>query len=603
MSTLVKVYYRLLADISRLSGVLLDLPDDFDEAWILHEGPKLDKDVLQYLEGNRLQQPEFPPWLQPLWESFISGKEVESILRMLRTILVFGYKAEHEPSKDQLANAVEAFASANLGVRHWSEHFLTEGLKANGVLFREAQRLVSRVVSRGDYSEVIPKHGPGAVFPPHSPCNKGNFNICTPIIEYYPYDKFFNCLPLIGSDDLNSSGYTEYGEIHARLTAVPKDSRGPRLICVHPKESIWIQQGQRTVLESSIENHPLTRGRVNFRDQGINGSLALSSSLDRSFCTIDLKEASDRVSKDLVDYLFGYTSKLLSCSRASHIQLLDGTLLELYMWAPMGNCLTFPVESLVFWSLARAGILCRHGQHCDDIYVFGDDIIVPEPYYEGAIYGLVSAGLIPNFGKTFRKGFFRESCGVDAYNGKDVTPFRMKVRGIASYSDAESACDLAKRLRRAGYCDTSAYLYRCVSRRFRMRLSLTNNPDCQGLIEYTDYDIWKLHHWERKLRFNRDLHRWEVPYHRRVRTVESIRNHAWWHVQDSLLSLERKLESTSRLDCPWEKHPPTVRELYNDRRLEYPSPRGERLHRGWSPVMAPALPWVIVKLMTDKFTF
>jgi hypothetical protein len=31
--------------------------------------------------------------------------------------------------------------------------------------------------------------------------------------------------------------------IEAKLIAVPKDSRGPRLICVHPAESIWIQQG------------------------------------------------------------------------------------------------------------------------------------------------------------------------------------------------------------------------------------------------------------------------------------------------------------------------------------------------------------------------
>jgi len=580
MSTLVKVYYRLLADISRLSGTHLSLPDDFDESWVLNEGPKLDKDVLQYLEGNRESYPEFPEWLLPLWESFISKKECESILRMLRTILVFGYKAEYEPTKEQLKNANQAFLSANQEVGFWSSHFLS-GNASQWPLFREAKRQVSRVVSRADFTEILPHHGPGAVFPPSSPAAKGNFNVCTPIIEYYPYDSNFNCLTFTGMDDLLESGKPEMEKIHCRLTAVPKDSRGPRLICVHPKEAIWIQQGQRHILEKCIENHPWTRGRINFRDQGINGSLALSSSADRSYCTIDLKEASDRVSKVLVDYLFGYTSKLLSCSRASSVYMLDGTLVELNMWAPMGNCLTFPVESLVFWALVRAGILCRHGHHCDDVYVFGDDIIVPSQYYEGAIYGLVSAGLIPNFGKTFRKGFFRESCGVDAYCGKDVTPFRMKVRAINSYSSAESASDLAKRLRQAGYCDTSAYLYSQISRRFG-RLSLTNDPNCQGLIEYTDYDFGRLLAFESKIRYNESLQRYEVPCRRRVRTTEVLHHHAWWHVQESLIRLARN--SPPYPIDPWERHAPTEGEILSDRGLEYPSPRGERLMRSWVPI-------------------
>lgn len=591
MSILVKVYSSLLADTKILSGVQLDLPDDFDVSWVLIEGPRLDKLLLKHIEENRTDSPDFLGWLLPLWDAFIADKANVRYLRLLRTLLVFGYKAEHEPTQVQLEEAQKAFSSANQDVGHWASSFITEE-RGSWPVFREARRMISGIIGSLDYSKIIPKHGPGAVFPPHDPCEKGNFDICTPIEEFYPYDSNFNCLPNLGADDLRRLSYSKFDLIECRMTAVPKDSRGPRLISVHPKESIWIQQGQRNILERQIERHPLTRGRVNFRDQSINGALALSSSKDQKFVTIDLKEASDRVSKVLIEYLLGYHAKVLGCSRASHVRLLDGSSVELHMFAPMGNCLTFPIESITFWSLVRAGILMRHGHICDDVYVFGDDIIVPSQYYDGAIYGLIGAGLIPNFSKTFRKGLFRESCGVDAYNGEDVTPYRIKVRGINSYSDAESLCDLAKRLRLGGYSDTSAYLYSIVSRRYG-RLSLTNNPQCQGMVEYVDYDIWKLFHYEPRMVYDHKLHVWVVPYRRAVRTVEVFTTHAWWHVQDSLLSLER--EARGIQSSEWDEMP-TERIVRSERGLEYPTPRGVRLMRGMVPQMwPPSCPWVVMK--------
>lgn len=578
MSILIKVYYRLLIDTEKLTGVHLDLPDTFDVSWVLIEGPALDKEVLQYLEGNRDCIPTFPEWLKPLWDAFITNNSDACILRCLRTILVFGYKAEYEPNEKQLEEAQKAFEDANLGVKTWEDSFKTESFPRP--TFREARRLIGLVIGRLDWSSLTPQHGPGAVFPSHSPSCKSKFTVCTPIEEYYPYDSHFNCVHNVGMEDLVSHSSPRIDQIIARLTAVPKDSRGPRLICVHPKEAVWIEQGQRHVLEHAIERHPLTAGRINFVDQKVNGRLALSSSLDQEYSTLDLKEASDRIALELVRYLFGYTANILCCSRASHVQLLDRRLLELRMFAPMGNALTFPVESLVFWALVRAGILCRYGINCNDVYVFGDDIIVPTKYYDGAIYGLIQAGLIPNYNKTFRKGFFRESCGVDAYRGKDVTPHRMKVRGVNSYSDGESLCDLAKRLRNSGYTDTSAYLYTCVSRKLG-RLTLSNDPNCQGLQEYVDYDLARILKYEPTARFNHRYHAWVVSYRKRVRTVEVLPHHAWWHVQDSLLSLERRSQGIRYSVDKWSREAPLETVFwYGERGLEYPSPRGERLSRG-----------------------
>jgi len=573
MSMILKAYSSLLADISRLTGIQLDLPEDFDLLWVQVSGPKLDKDLLLYLELATPLEPAFPEWLLPLWESFQNASSTEECglyLGSIRTILGFGYKAEHVPTNEQLQKAQSSFEEANQDVGFWNSVF--KSTKTPDPLFREAKRLIGRVISRIDWFDIIPSYGPGAVFPRRIPCEKGDFTIYKPIEAYYPYDKYFNCVHNVGMEDLLKHDYPIHDKITCRMVAVPKDSRGPRLICVHPSEAIWIQQGQRQVLESAIEKSPLTAGRINFSDQSVNGSIALHSSASQEFCTLDLKEASDRIGLALVEYLFGnYVFDTLCSTRASDVVLMDGRLVALQMFAPMGNCLTFPVESLVFWSLVRAGILSKYGVNCTEVYVFGDDIIFPTKYYDGAINGLIRSGLIPNAGKTFRKGFFRESCGVDAYQGEDVTPHRIRVGGVNSYSDAESVCDLAKRLRIAGFDDTSAYLYSVVSRRFG-RLSLTNNPDCQGLVEYTNYDLGDLLRYEPRLKFSPKTHTWTVPYRSRSRTLEVIETHAWWHVQDSLLSLIRKErgipEGSLFSDSPV---------VYSERGLSYPTPRGEKL--------------------------
>jgi hypothetical protein len=597
---LINAYYSLLVDVQKLTGIHLDLPDDLTMSWVLLSAPALDKQLLVYLE-NGGQPPEFPEWLKPLWDHVLTltGEDYDAYsieqlqgsiplvktdgiaLKCLRTLLVFGYKAEFEPSNEQLQTAQNAFEDANQGVGIWNTAFKQSSCPSP--MFREARRLVGRVISRIDWTDIIPSHGPGAVYPPRIPCEKGDFGIYHSINECYPYDVHFNGVHNVGFNDLNKES-SEVEEIQCRMIAVPKDSRGPRLICVHPAEAVWIQQGQRHVLEAAIESCPLTSGKINFTDQSVNGSLALSSSLTQEYVTLDLKEASDRVGTELVNYLFGsHASKYLNSTRARRVRLIDDRLVELQMFAPMGNALTFPVESLVFWAVARAGILSRYGVSCSDVYVFGDDIILPTKYYEGALNGLIRAGLIPNIGKTFRKGFFRESCGVDAYHGKDVTPLRCKVRGINSYSDAESACDLAKRLRMAGFDDTSAFLYSSVSRRFG-RLVLTNNPFCQGLVEYTNYDLGTLLRYEPLVSFNKKLHVWQVPVRRRVRTSEVITAHAWWHVQDSLLALIRKslgmspAHWSSQLFKSWKDQ--DMGAFSSERGLKYPTPRGERLQRG-----------------------
>jgi hypothetical protein len=516
-----------------------------------------------------------PEWLMPLWDRFVLSKD-GTYLKYLRDLLLFCYKAEYEPTHEQLKDAQAIFEETDHDVGVWDSAGLYGPAGSEPPLIRTARQIVGSVIYRIDWNEITPCHGPGAVFPPSKPSKKSNFTTYyETIASHYPYYEWFwpQWSHILCSYDgqllLRDGQVQAKDEIVANLVAVPKDSRGPRLICVHPKESIWIQQGQRQLLERAIEHSPLTKGKVNFTDQTVNSSLALQSSIDRELTTLDLSEASDRISCKLVEALFGsYAYEKLSCSRASRVKLLDGRLMELRKWAPMGNALCFPVESLIFYAMVRAGIRVKYGVNCTDIYVFGDDILFPSKYYEGAVYGLSMSGGKPNMGKTFRRGFFRESCGVDAYSGKDVTPFRIRKSNISSTQDAVSLLDLAKRLRVAGYEYCASYIYSQV--RMRWELALSDNPNAQGLVEYVK-DFRTVLLYEPSLRLGGNTkggyQQWQVRV-RQVRSVlEQRSNDDWYHLLDSLIHLSRKDSE------------------FSDRGTEYPIPYRTRLTYGWSNIL------------------
>lgn len=564
MSMLIETYHRLLADISILSGVPIGAPDEISYEWVLTEGPKLDKQCLAYIEGNRLEQPEFPDWCKPLWDAFIASRDGR-LLQYVRQLLVFCYKAEFEPSHEQITEAQSLFEETDSSCSIWDSAFKSTN---PSVTVRTARQTVSHVIGRINWSEIEPDHGPGSVFPTCNPDEKTRFLTYYPSIQqYYPYDKFLWAMPSFWHDIMvteSKGSIKESSDIVAKLVAVPKDSRGPRLICVHPKEAIWIQQGQRLKLEAAITASPLTKGRINFTDQSVNGKLALASSKDGRLATLDLKEASDRISCELIRYLFGdYVYGIISCARANKVKLINGRVMDLKKWAPMGNCLTFPVQSLVFFSVVQAGIRSRYGVSCNDIYVFGDDILFPSKYYDGVVSALSSIGCVPNVGKTFHRGPFRESCGVDAYNGIDVTPLRMKKTEVITPQDAIATVDLAKRLRLQKYEHCASFLYSSVSKRFG-KLPLCNNLDAGGLVEYVERDLGWLYLNEPRLRFRNTVHQYSVP----CRLVSGVTFHSangdWYHLQDSLRNIARKGDTIS------------------DRGTEYPVPYRTRLTYGWA---------------------
>lgn len=564
MHAIEHTYVSLLADVARLTG-FSEIRGSYEGLqWCLIEAPKLEKLILDAIEtGVKPDLDQFPAWLRRL-----AGRSVEDplMLRCLRQLLLFCYKAYVQHDEYTTEQALQKFANTNSEVRQTANDFSSR----SPACFDWARKHCQSVLYRFQARDIVPSHGPGSVF--ESEKTRWS-NWYTTIEAVYPYSDYM-CL-YFNRDHLAELGDCQFrDEIVAKLIAVPKDSRGPRLICVHPAESIWIQQGVRCELERIISSRRpqfglWPRGRVRFEDQSVNQQIALKSSKSRYYATLDLAEASDRLADVLVQALFGAKYKYFGCCRAQKYVVgtpgkYQGLRDDIHSYAPMGNATTFPVQSLVFWALCCSS-LRRLGLHQPGAaFVFGDDIIVPSTAAEFVIDDLEACGLRVNRRKSFWRGGFRESCGVDAFNGIDVTPVRWKCDTNAEHlSGLQSLSDIAMRLRIAGYEEAASAAYLILRRRlygdFGRQLFLTNNRNHGGIAEYVarGSQVWGECFWHKAShQFATQVWR---PQALRIKRQSSH----WNEILESLSALQR----TSHSSIP-------VRDV--SRRL--------RLVRGWIPV-------------------
>lgn len=430
--------------------------------------PKLGKYLDGCLEhGEMITRPEglapygpegFPQLLATFWmtlQVYLAFPEVWSdrtkeeqfllAVKSARTLLYAYYKLEVPFTQEQLEAAEEQFKFNDSECEiPWSA--LTQEVVDT------SRRLIAEVLEGFDPYDITPKHGPGAVATGEKLEEKWTFGHKYPSLHRrYPYYTYMYGIKENGIANQLRSQKQRYLEMvvdinpTSKVVFVPKDSRGPRTICAEPLEIQYIQQGILAKLVPHIERHDLTRGHVNFRDQGCNASLALASSLTRDYATLDLKDASDLVSLELFNQLFpdtvivtresGYKESVLLkeaflATRSSHARLPSGEVIELKKFAPMGSALCFPVEALIFWAVCVNAVQrsCKIPFNVAQsrVFVYGDDLIVPTDAVRATIACLESVGLRVNVSKCCYRGKFRESCGVDAYNGFDITPQRIK---------------------------------------------------------------------------------------------------------------------------------------------------------------------------------
>lgn len=240
----------------------------------------------------------------------------------------------------------------------------------------------------------------------------------------------------------------------AKLLSVPKSSSARRTITAEPMLYQFIQQGLNTSLRDSIKKCSILRRCLSLTDQSKNQRLAMLGSLHGKYATIDLSSASDLLSLDLVKEVFAtkalFLSNALEC-RSSECRVNKVDTLTMKKFAGMGNALTFPVQSVVFALLAICGVLCEEGlppsyvnvkRAAGRVRVYGDDIIVRSEHVRQVFEWLTCFGLKINQKKSFSVGYFRESCGVDAYRGVNVTPVYVRHWPLYASGDPETVASL-----------------------------------------------------------------------------------------------------------------------------------------------------------------
>lgn len=214
-------------------------------------------------------------------------------------------------------------------------------------------------------------------------------------------------------------------EIHpGKLSFVPKSFKTHRSIVVEPQLNSMFQLGIGDYIGKRL------RGvGVDIRDQSRNKSLAAAGSLTGDLATLDLSSASDTIAYELVAELLPLDwFSFLRYFRTSTVEY-KGKRIKLAKFSSMGNGFTFPLETLIFWSLARAAVdLHPDGGEDKTVAVYGDDIIVPSACYSRVANVLRLAGFSVNTAKSYHTGPFRESCGGDYLSGTDIRPYYQKGR-------------------------------------------------------------------------------------------------------------------------------------------------------------------------------
>jgi hypothetical protein len=366
-----------------------------------------------------------------------------------------------------------------------------------------------------DERELDCKHGPGAVVEGFRPNQKwASLGWFSPFLQDFGFDSFYLreemgekiLVPEVSQADSASSS-------RSKLITVPKNSTSRRTITVEPCALQFVQQGINALLRKNISLCSVLRCSLDLTDQSKNQKLALEGSRTGAWATLDLKSASDLLSVKLVDTVFRHRPRLLDALKICRsTEVRSGTKSQpLQKYAGMGNATTFPVQSIVFAVLAIASLLDGDGKYpsfrnvvraARNVRVYGDDIIVPSKHSHLTMDWLTDFGLAVNFNKSFTTGNFRESCGVDAYKGVEVTP--MYVRFHPDHSSKKEPNTIAHYVSLSnqawlrGLYTLSTFLQGVAEKSLGRPLPLTNsNSGLLGL--HTRRDAQEFHRWDSKL--------------------------------------------------------------------------------------------------------
>lgn len=202
--------------------------------------------------------------------------------------------------------------------------------------------------------------------------------------------------------------------------SVNKTSRTRRGCAKEPSINGYYQLGLGRVMRASL----MQSGIDLVNGQSVHRRVACLASRGEKIATIDLTSASDCACTNLVELVMPPRWFRALRDLRSPFTVIDGKTVRLEKFSSMGNGFTFELETTIFAAIAKAVYPeCEFGV---DLFVYGDDIIVPSSRVDDLLWALKFFGFTPNYKKTFPKGPFRESCGGDFFNGQAVRPYYLE---------------------------------------------------------------------------------------------------------------------------------------------------------------------------------
>lgn len=352
--------------------------------------------------------------------------------------------------------------------------------RVSSLLYRD---VLANVDTKVFYYSLVPRHGPGATADKLKGNQKWTLRTWHSRLEQvFPYRDY-----LLPSPRFERSGVINIvepsEEAPVKVTLVPKTLKTPRVIAIEPSCMQYTQQALAQTLIDELA-HSAISPLIGFDDQTPNQRMAQIGSLSGALATLDLSEASDRVSNLLVETVFAnnpQTSEAVQAARSLKADVPGRGVLPLLKYASMGSALTFPIEAMTFLVIVFLGIeksLGRRLSRSDitrlrgKVRIFGDDIIVPKEYALSVVETLESYGLKVNSSKSFWTGRFRESCGKEYFSGYDVSFVKLRRVLPTRLTDTEEVISLVafrNLLYEQGYWTTCRWLDQKLDRILRGR--------------------------------------------------------------------------------------------------------------------------------------
>jgi len=295
-----------------------------------------------------------------------------------------------------------------------------------------------------------------------------------------------------------------------RFATVNKDSTKKRGICIEPGLNVFYQLPVGRLLKALLKD----RWKIDLKlGQQYHRSAAMQGSRDQTVATIDLSDASDLISHEVVKLLLPRKwFELLNSLRSPYTQV-EGKWYKLEKFSSMGNGFTFELETIIFAAIARSTAKARGFNPLDltkqgRLLQYGDDCICPSEIFGDVTSAFKFFGFVINEKKSYSMGPFRESCGGDFYLGDPVRGHYVE----APPATPKEWMGLANGLRRScfdayGLCPERWMIVRdaweyCVSRipKTCRLYGPTTLGDCVIHSEYTEKWTTKTRNWCRSIK-------------------------------------------------------------------------------------------------------